>query len=207
MLMQALRIKRWWYHLGHILPDFTGGLFNRFTYKNFELAFTIDYQVGGLFHSVTKMFAAYSGLAAETATNNDKGIQQRNPPAEGGGLTFGGVYADGSANNIYLPADEYWKSLFGLHEPWMYDASFIKMRELRLGYSFPGSLLQKTNFLKAASLAFVANNPFLIYSKVDGIDPTEISGDTVESRNNGAWVESGNLPGTRSLGFDLRLKF
>lgn len=193
--------------LGHILPDFTGGMFNRFTYKNFEVAFTIDYQVGGLFHSVTKMFSAYSGLSSETVGNNDKGTPMRNDPAEGGGLTFGGVRADGTPNNTYLPADEYWKSMFGLHEPWMYDATFIKMRELRFGYSFPSALLQKTNFLKGASLAFVANNPFLLYSKVDGIDPSEIGGDTVESRNNGAWVESGNLPGTRSFGFDLKLKF
>jgi hypothetical protein len=53
----------------------------------------------------------------------------------------------------------------------------------------------------------VANNPFLLYSKVEGIDPSEIGGDTVEARNNGSWVESGNLPGTRSLGIDIRLKF
>ena len=193
--------------LGHILPDFTGGMFNRFTYKNFELAFTIDYQFGGKFLSISRMFGAYSGLTSETVGNNDKGNPMRDPVAEGGGLSFGGVYEDGTPNTTYLAADEYWKSLFALHEQWMYDATFIKMRELRLGYNFPSSLLEKTNFIKGASLAFVANNPFLLYSKVDGIDPSEISGDTVESRNNGAWSESGNLPGTRSFGFDLRLKF
>jgi hypothetical protein len=160
-----------------------------------------------MFHSVTKMFAAYSGLSSETVGNNDKGNPMRDPVAEGGGLTFGGVFADGTPNNIYVPADTYYKSLFALHEAWMYDATFIKMRELRIGYNLPASILEKTGFLKGASIALVANNPWLIHTKVDGIDPSEISGDTVEARNNGSWVESGNLPGTRSFGVDLRLKF
>ncbi|MBX2914851.1 MAG: SusC/RagA family TonB-linked outer membrane protein [Cyclobacteriaceae bacterium] len=193
--------------LGHILPDFTGGIFNRFTYKNFEVAFTIDYQIGGNFMSISRMFGAYAGLTSETVGNNDKGNPMRNPPAEGGGLTFGGVFADGTPANVYIGADQYWKSLFGVSEQWIYDATFVKMRELRIGYNIPASFLTKTKYLKAASVALVANNPFLIYSKVDGIDPTEIGGDLVEARNNGSWVESGNLPGTRSLGVDIRLKF
>jgi hypothetical protein len=193
--------------LGHILPDFTGGMFNRISYKNFELAFTIDYQAGGLFHSVTRMFGAYSGLTEETVGNNELGNPRRDPVAEGGGLTFGGVLADGTPSTTRLETDAYWKSLFGLHDPWMYNASFIKMRELRVGYSLNSAVLDKIGFLKGASIAFVANNPWLIYSKVDGIDPSEIGGDTVEARNNGSWVESGNLPGTRTFGFDLRLKF
>jgi TonB-linked SusC/RagA family outer membrane protein len=210
--------------LGHILPDFTGGIFNRFTYKNFELAFTIDYQIGGMFHSVSRMFGAYSGLTSETVGMNDKGNPMRNPVAEGGGLTFGGVFADGTPNDIYLPVDTYWKSLFALHEAWMYDATFVKLRELRIGYNIPSRLLERTGFIKGASIALIANNPWLIHAKVDGIDPSEISGDAgtqtgisafealprprlTQARNNGAWVESGNLPGTRSFGVDVRLKF
>ncbi|WP_258100705.1 SusC/RagA family TonB-linked outer membrane protein [Marinoscillum pacificum] len=193
--------------LGQMLPDFTGGMFNRFSYKNFEMSFTIDYQFGGMFHSISRMFGAYSGLTAETVGTNDKGNPIRDSPETGGGLSFGGVYEDGSANTTYLAADEYWKSLFALHEAWMYDMTFIKMREIRVGYNFPASMLDKTGVLKGASIALVANNPWLIHSNVDGIDPSEISGDSETSRNNGAWVESGNLPGTRSFGFDLKLKF
>ncbi len=193
--------------LGQILPDFTGGMFNRFTYKNFEVAFTIDYQIGGKFLSYNRMFGAYAGQTKETVGNNDKGNPRRDPVDEGGGLTFGGVFADGTPNNIYIETDEYWKSLFALHEAWMYDATFVKMREFRIGYNFPAGLLQKTNFIKGASVALIANNPWLIYAKVDGLDPSEISGDTIEARNNGSWVDSGNLPGTRSFGIDIRLKF
>ena len=193
--------------LGNVLPDFTGGMFNRLTYRNFELSFTIDWQSGGTIHSITNMFNAYSGLGAETVGNNDKGNPMRDAPSEGGGLSFGGVFEDGTPNDIYLDADAYWKSLFALHERWMYDASYVKLREIRLGYNIPSSLLDRTGFIKRASIAFVSNNTWLIHSNVPGIDPSQISGDTRDSRNNGSWVDSGNLPATRTVGFDIRLGF
>src|SRR5690606_27258148 len=86
--------------IGHILPDFTGGMFNRFTYKNFEMSFTFDYQIGGDFLSITRMFGAYSGLTSETVGTNERGVNMRDDPSEGGGLTFGGVFADGTPNDI-----------------------------------------------------------------------------------------------------------
>lgn len=193
--------------LGKILPDFTGGIFNRVSYKNFELAFTIDYQLGGSFMSITRMFGAYSGQTTETVGNNDKGNPMRDAVQDGGGLSFGGVFEDGSPNNIYLRADQYFKTMFATSDQWMYDATFVKMRELRLGYNVPSVVINKLRYVKSASIALVANNPFLLYSKVDGIDPSEIGGDSVQARNNGSWVESGNLPGTRSFGVDLRVKF
>ncbi|MCG8319142.1 MAG: SusC/RagA family TonB-linked outer membrane protein [Cytophagales bacterium] len=192
--------------LGNILPEYTGGIFNRFTYKDFEMSFTIDWQLGGDFYAITKMFNAYSGLGEETVGTNDKGNPMRDPVAEGGGLRFDGVFQDGSVNNKYLEVDDYWKSLFPLHEAWIYDATFVKLREVRFGYTLPNHLLNNL-FVKSASVSFVANNLWLIYTDAQGIDPSEISGDTEDARNNGAWVESGNLPPTRTLGFDIRLGF
>lgn len=193
--------------LGTILPDYTGGIFNRFTYKDFELSFTIDWQIGGKINSITNMFNAYSGLGQMTVGDNDKGVPMRDPVADGGGLRFEGVYADGTPNDTYLEADTYWKALFALHEQWVYDASYVKLREVRFGYNLPQSLLQKTNVFRSAAIAVVANNPWLIKSNVPGLDPSQVSGDTRNSRNNGAWVDSGQLPATRSVGFDIRLGF
>ncbi len=194
-------------NLGSILPDYTGGIFNRFTYRNFELSFTIDWQIGGKFHSVTNMFNAYSGLGAETVGTNDRGNDMRLPPSEGGGLTFGGVYEDGTPNDIYLTAQSYFKSMFALHERWIYDATYVKLREVRLGYQIPESVLSRVSFLNRASVAIVSNNTWLIHSDVPGIDPSQVSGDTRDARNNGSWVDSGQLPATRSIGFDIRLGF
>ncbi|SHO65224.1 SusC/RagA family TonB-linked outer membrane protein [Algoriphagus zhangzhouensis] len=193
--------------LGTILPDYTGGIFNRFTYKDFELSFTIDWQIGGKVNSISNMFNAYSGLGTMTVGNNDKGVPMRDPVADGGGLRFEGVYADGTENDIYLEADTYWKSLFALHEQWVYDASYVKLREVRFGYNLPQSLLQRTKLFRSAAVAVVANNPWLIKTNVPGFDPSQVSGDTRNSRNNGSWVDSGQLPATRSIGFDIRLGF
>ena len=170
------------------------------------MSFTVDWQIGGDFHSITKMFNTYSGLAEETVGLNDRGVQMRNPVDQGGGLRFDGVFEGGTPNTQYLEVDQYWKSLFQLHERWIYDASFVKLRELRFGYSLPTELLNNF-FVKRASVSFVANNLWLIYTDAEGIDPSEIGGDIEDARNNGAWVEGGNLPPTRTLGFDIRLGF
>jgi hypothetical protein len=152
------------------------------------------------------MFTNYSGLGIETVGNNDRGVPQRDPVANGGGLKFEGVKEDGTPNDVYLEADSYWKSLFAQHERWMYDASFVKLREVRFGYTLPSSLLENI-FIKRASIAIIGNNLWLIHSNVPGIDPSEVSGQVRNARTNGAWVEGGQLPGTRSIGFDIRLGF
>lgn len=192
--------------LGSILPDFVGGFFTRFEYKNFDLAFTLDWQSGGKIFSFTKMFNNAAGLGIESVQINDKGVQSRDDVADGGGLKNPGVFDDGTPNDVYLDANVYWWSLFALHERWLYDASYVKLREIRLGYSIPSSVLGDF-FIKRVNVAFIANNPWLIYTAIDGIDPSQSSGETRQAQTNGAWVEGGQLPGTRSLGFDIKLGF
>lgn len=201
--------------LGTILPDFVGGFFTRLEYQNFDLAFTIDWQSGGQIFSFTKMFNNAAGLGIESVQINDKGVQSRDDVADGGGLKNPGVFEDGTPNNIYLDANVYWWSLFALHERWLYDASFVKLREIRLGYSVPSSVLGDF-FIKRVNIAVIANNPWLIKTNIDGIDPSQSAGGTSQagtsgvsrqSPANGAWVEGGQLPGTRSIGFDIKLGF
>ena len=131
----------------------------------------------------------------------------RDSMSAGVGLRFEGVFADGTQKDSYLETCDYWKSQFALHAAWVYDARYVKLREIRFGYNLPQSLLERTKFLRTASMAIVANNPWLIKTNVPGLDPSQISGDTRQSRNNGAWVDSGQLPATRSVGFDIRLGF
>ena len=63
------------------------------------------------------------------------------------------------------------------------------------------------NTVKSLNLAIVSNNPWLISTSAEGLDPSQLSGDVVDARTNGAWVETGQLPGTRSIGFDIRIGF
>jgi hypothetical protein len=180
------------------LPDFTGGVQNFFRFGNISLGVNIDFQKGGAFYSVTRMFNAYSGLGEETIGMNDKGNPMRDPVADGGGLRPEGILPDSSMNtSLYVDPQVYFGRLFDLHDRWVYDASFVKLREISLGYTFPEKTFGRTG-IKGLSLSVIARNVALLYSNVDGIDPSELEV---------YWHEGGQLPATRSIGLNARITF
>lgn len=188
--------------LGSFLPDWTGGIRNSFSYKNLELSAFIDFQVGGQFHSVTKMFNAYSGLGIETVGNNAKGNPLRDAPDAGGGILVSGVLEDGTPHEVYVEAQEYFGGLFALHERWIYDASYVKLREVSFGYRLPKKFLASTP-INNLSIGLMARNVWLISSAVSGIDPSEIS----PGSNPYVFQENGILPGVRTIGVNVKLGF
>jgi TonB-linked SusC/RagA family outer membrane protein len=193
--------------MGSILPDAVGGIYNTFDYKNFQASFTIDWQIGGYVSSISRGFMQLTGIAAATAGLNDKGNPKRDDPADGGGVLFKGVYADGSPNTTYVDVHRLGNHNFSISEAYTYKASFVKLREVRIGYNFPKSMLGNLP-ISRLSVGAVANNPLLIWSAIGGgIDPSEVNGDTRFSRTNAAWVEAGNLPPTRTMGFDIKVGF
>ncbi|WP_026308996.1 SusC/RagA family TonB-linked outer membrane protein [Spirosoma spitsbergense] len=184
--------------LGSVLPKFKGGWLNTFTYKNVTLRINTDFVVGGKFFSTTKMFNAYSGLAAETAGLNELGKEKRSDPANGGGVLLDGVTEDGKPNTIRVDAQNLYENwLFALNERWIYDKTYVKLREVSFGYNLPKSMLG--NWAKSVNVSFIARNPLLIYSAVGGgIDISE--SETI-------WQEGGQLPPVRSFGVNVRLGF
>jgi TonB-linked SusC/RagA family outer membrane protein len=186
--------------IASILPDFKGGMFNTFKYKDFSLKVMFDFVVGGKFYSTTRMFNAGSGLSVQTTGLNDKGKPVRDDPANGGGVLLSdAVKTDGAPNNIYVDAQTLYETkLFDLNEYWTYDKTYVKMREINFGYNLPKSFLSKTPF-RMATIALLVRNPFLMYSKVGGgIDPSETQSQ---------WGEGGQLPPTRSYGVNLKFSF
>ena len=206
-------------YLGNVLPDFTGGLSNNFRYKNFNLGFDIDFQKGGKVFSVTRMFNNYSGLGVETVGNNALGNPVRDaidgssgawyytPASDVNASTSGGVLIEGvdetSGNpaSYYVDPAVYWGRLFALHERWLYDASYIKLRTIRLDYELPQNVLDKTPF-KRLNLGLFANNVWVIHSAIPGLDPSEI-----ETAGGVNWTEGGQLPNVRTVGVNVRMTF
>ena len=200
--------------IGTVLPKFTGGLFNTFRYKNFDLAFSIDFQSGGLFYSETRNFNSGTGLSQETVGVNDKGNDWRDYPgtystttgnAGNGGIRIPGVFANGALvgkeNNRYISARAYWYTARQRDASnVLLDASFIKLREVRLGYSIPASVLKKMPFAKSANFGVILQNAWLIWAttKQWGIDPSELEV---------FYREGGQLSSTRQLGVNLRVTF
>lgn len=189
-------------YLGNVLPDFTGGMTNNIAYKNFNLGFDIDFQKGGKVFSVTRMFNNYSGLGIETVGNNNLGNPVRDAVADGGGVLIEGVdETSGAPVSMNVEAATYWGRLFALHERWLYDASYVKLRTMRLDYTLPKAVTDKTPF-KGANIGVFANNLWLIHSAIPGLDPSEI-----ELRNGVPWTEGGQLPNVRTIGLNVKLTF
>ncbi|MBK6380350.1 MAG: SusC/RagA family TonB-linked outer membrane protein [Chitinophagaceae bacterium] len=186
---------------GSVLPNYTGGIQNSFNiFKNFTLNVNIDYSIGGKFFSLSDHWGTYSGLTARTAELNDRGIPLRDPVADGGGVHVFGVDATGKAVDYYVDGQTYFHQFRNnsIAEDNIYSLSFVKLRELSLGYRLPVEKLGIGKYVKTAVFSVVSRNPWLIWSKDKGFDPSEISN---------VYGEDGQLPGTRSVGVNLKLGF
>lgn len=196
--------------IGQVLPEWTGGMFNSLRYKAFDLTFSIDFQSGGLFYSETRNFNTGSGLSQETIGVNDKGHDWRDYPGSytraggntgKGGIRIPGVFADGTENNRYIPARAYWYTARQRDaREVLLDASYIKLREVRFGYTIPANVLAVTKYAKTASVGVMVQNAWLIWAttKQYGVDPSELEV---------FYREGGQLSATRQIGVNLRVGF
>jgi TonB-linked SusC/RagA family outer membrane protein len=194
------------YDFGTVLPDFTGGFQNTFRFFNFDLSAMIDYQFGGQFFSRSAMLAVKTGMALETAATNDRGKNVRDPLTDGGGVHVVGISAaTKQVVDTYVDARAYYRTVLGTHvyEEWLYDASYIKLRELRLGYALPQALMSRLPF-RSVNLALIARNPAMIWQKAPkGLDPSELS----TGAQSISWYESGQANTVRSYGVNLNIIF
>ena len=186
--------------VGNFQPDWTGGFSTDLKYKNIRLAASFDFMIGGQIVSWTNMWSAGSGTSKFSAEKNDKGVNVREPISKGGGVRVDGVDEDGKPVTAYMNAYQYYHYLANYDlDQWVYDRSYVKMREVSLTYDFPKNLLKKAGIgLNDASISFVANNPWLIYSACPNVDPSEAGSN---------WLEGGQAAATRSFGFTVKLGF
>lgn len=179
--------------LGRGVPPLTLGLNNAFSYKNFYLDFLFDGKFGSIIYSSTNAYGTNYGLHKRTAEN---GVRET-------GFAVNGVDQNGNAFEQLVPAQEYFQgTAFTITEDFITDASFVKLRQLTFGYTFPQKLLAGTP-LQSASLSFVARNLLMIYNEADNVDPESsysVSGDAQGLENFG-------VPTTKSFGVNLAVRF
>ena len=191
---------------GSVLPDVTGGFMNTFQIGSFDISAMIDYQFGGMFFSRSMMLAVKTGMAERTAAINDKGKNVRDPLADGGGVKVTGM-SNATKQDVtaYVDARAYYRTNLGTHvyEEWLYDADYIKLREVRLGYTLTKAHLGKLPFSKV-NIALIARNPLMIWQKAPkGLDPTELS----TGSQSISWYESGQANTVRSFGVNVIVNF
>lgn len=189
--------------LGNIMPDWMGGINNTLTYKDFSFGFLIDGKKGGDIFSRTNWNGWQTGVLANSVGPNAKGVEIREPVAKGGGVNFGGVFADGTPNNIYLEYETARNNQFAIGERWTFDASYIKLREMIFSYSLPASLLRKLQ-IKAVDVSVFGRNLALLYSNLPNVDPEASLTSSDLSAQGG---EHASVPPNRSIGFSLKLTF
>ncbi|MDP3392756.1 SusC/RagA family TonB-linked outer membrane protein [Sediminibacterium sp.] len=191
--------------LGNYNPDWLAGINNTFTYGNFKLGFLFDIRMGGNVYSHTQTVGREGGIIAETLEGRADGYDLTKP---GNGVIGQGVMlVNGQfvANDVKRTAREWhtaWTGGRAIAEGVMYDASFVKLRELQIGFNFPTTLLSKTPF-KAATLSFVGRN-LALWSNVPHVDP-EVMSYTGGTALPG--IEYMSIPSSRSYGVNLSLKF
>lgn len=199
--------------IGDPNPDWIGGINNSLNYKGVTLAFLIDIRQGGDIFSLDQWYGEATGLYPESAGLNAKGNPSRLPVAEGGGILLPGVKEDGGANDIYAenqngdgltPFGYAANNYGGAPRAWyVYDGSFVKLRELVLSYSLSQSVVERLGIVKGVDLQLIGRNLWIIHKNMKYSDPEE----GLSSGNAGRGYQSGAYPATRNYGFNVKLNF
>jgi hypothetical protein len=194
------------HNFGSVLPDFTGGFQNTFSYGPISLSAMIDFQAGGQFFSWSRMMSFKTGLAPETAGMNANGMNVRDPLVDGGGVLMEGISeASGEPVSAYVDAKTYYRTRLGTHlyDEWLYDASFVRLREARLGYTFSKKKIGNLP-LNKINIALIARNPLMLWQKApQGLNSAELA----KGSENVNWLETGQLVTVRSYGVSLNVTF
>lgn len=192
---------------GNYQPDLTGGFSTTLRYKQFALGMNFDFLIGGQVASFTNMWGEVSGTAVSTAKINDRGVNEREPIEKGGGVHVTGVDTEGNPVDTYVNAYQWYHNKYNDTDSYIYDRTYVKMRELSLTYTLTRNQLKKwtKGYLNSASISFVATNPWLIYSAVPNIDASEIMSNYSDGYTQS--YEGGSAGSTRSFGLTVKLGF
>jgi TonB-linked SusC/RagA family outer membrane protein len=191
-------------NIGDVNPDWIGGINNTLKYKNLSLSWLLDVRQGGDLFSLDLYYGLATGLYPETAGLNDLGNPSRDAIADGGGIIMPGVKADGTPNDIRVSNTNY-GSYGYVRNPaagFIYDASFVKLREVILTYSLPKTLMGRLNPFKGIDLSLIGRNLWIIHKNLPYADPEEnLSSGNLQGYQGGAY------PSVRTFAFNAKFRF
>ena len=195
-------------NIGSILPDYTGGVYNALSFGNIRISALIDFQKGGSLHSYSNQWGKYSGTLAETALDD----MRQDDDGDGiSGIIVDGMTAVQNAEGVYESTGEanasvisaeahfFYNQGYVIHAADQYDASFVKLREMRLDYDIPADALGDLPFYNV-SIGIYGRNLALLHSNAPNIDP-----EVTTSASNIQGFEGGQLPAERTIGINLKL--
>ncbi|HLT07702.1 MAG TPA: SusC/RagA family TonB-linked outer membrane protein [Cyclobacteriaceae bacterium] len=192
--------------LGNANPKWTGGFSNSFFYKNLSLSALIDIRRGGIIFSQGRVQEAAYGTSKRTLEGRE------------GGLLVDGVKAveengewvsTGVKNDVTTTAQAFWNRVapdkgFAVAEEFIYDASYVAIRDVRLTYQLPSKWLASQKYISGASIAVYGRNLGYIERHTDGFSPENSS---VNINTGTMGMEGHSLPMMKTFGVDLNVRF
>ena len=182
--------------LGDIAPDWTGGANFTLGYKNFSISALVDAKMGGDIHSMTYAWGRYAGTLEESLIGRE------------GGLVGDGVMSDGNGgyvpNDVVVAAKAFNQYAYGntIESSAIFDASYVKLRQIIIGYNVPSENLKGSVF-DGIGFSVVGRNLAILYKKAPHIDPES----AFSSDNGEQGQEFGQFPSARNIGFNINIKF
>jgi hypothetical protein len=182
--------------LGKYDPDWTGGLGSTLSYGGVQLSALVDVRRGGNLYSLTNAYGTRSGVLSNTL----RGRETRPDTLEGNGVVMEGVTVTAAGDTVplrrRLTAQQYHRSLVNISEEFVYDASFVKLREVRLQYAVPARYTGRLG-VNGLEMAIIGRN-LALWTDVPNVDP-----ETAFNAGNVQGYEYSQFPSARSVGFSL----
>jgi TonB-linked SusC/RagA family outer membrane protein len=187
-------------YLGSANPDWSGGITNTFTYKSFSFSFLIDGQFGGQVYEADAEWTNYFGnskasLLGRYGTYIPNGVVNV-------GTAAAPVYAKNTLPySPYIQFNDNGNADKIIDQSNIFSRTFIKFRQVSLGYNIPKSILAKT-FIRSATFSLIGRNLFYIKKDLPTFDP-----EASDSIGNGFGYDSGGSPVSRTYGFNFNASF
>ena len=178
--------------IGNMMPEWTGSFGTTLSWKNLVLNALIDVRYGGQFLSMTDAYATGAGNSKRTLNGRD------------GMVVNGIVESTGQENTKQITAQEYYATIAGTYpvgEEFLHDATYVKLRELSIGYTLPQMWFKNTPITNV-KVSLVGRDLFNIYKAAPvNAEFAQNSQDVFQA------FELAALPSTRTIGFSLNVKF
>lgn len=179
--------------LGNIQPKWTGGWANQVSFGPVSLNTLLDIRRGGQIYSITNYLGQYAGVLESSLRGREEDWDKP------GVLVEGIDVATGQPNEQRISSEEYFHSLFGIHEPFVMDGGYVKLRELRLAYNLPDAWSARIMGARSATVALTGRN-LITWKNAPNIDP-----EFAYSSRNDQGIEYMMPSNPRSIGFNIRL--
>jgi len=182
---------------GNAFADWKAGLMNEFTYKNLRVSILFDYQHGGSMYSQTNHKSNTLGKTNITLPGRENGII-------GDGVVYNSATGKYSPNTVKVSAADYYETVYTISNAEMnvFDATYLKLREVRVEFSLPQHLLSKIG-IRQTNVAIYGRDLFN-FTKFPGFDP---EGGNLNNGTITPGVELMQFPSTRNMGVNLTFKF